>query len=85
MIQKFSLEGAEDDDPVLCERTNVVVISDEAHRSQYGKKAKLVNVKDKSSKQVIGKKYVYGFAKHMRMNGQDEAVLLKLRGGALGN
>ena len=26
-IQKFSLEGAEDDHPVLCERTNVVVIS----------------------------------------------------------
>jgi RloB-like protein/SWI2/SNF2 ATPase len=41
VIQKFSLEGAEDDHPVLCERTNVVVISDEAHRSQDGTKGRL--------------------------------------------
>jgi type I restriction enzyme R subunit len=65
-VQKFSLEEGEAAHPALCDRTNVVVMSDEAHRSQYGMKAKLVNVKDKASKQVIGKKYVYGFAKHMR-------------------
>jgi type I site-specific restriction-modification system R (restriction) subunit len=65
-IQKFSLEDAEDDHPVLCERTNVVVISDEAHRSQYGTKAKLVDVKDRVTKEVVGKKYVFGYAKHMR-------------------
>jgi len=56
-IQKFSLEGAEDDHPVLCERTNVVVISDEAHRSQYGTKGWL---------DTKTGKYVYGYAKHMR-------------------
>ncbi len=56
-IQKFSLEGAEDDHPVLCERTNVVVISDEAHRSQYGTKGRL---------DTKTGKYVYGYAKHMR-------------------
>ena len=56
-IQKFSLEGAEDDYPVLCKRTNVVVISDEAHRSQYGTKGRL---------DTKTGKYVYGYAKHMR-------------------
>lgn len=33
-VQKFSLTEGELSHPVLCERTNVVVISDEAHRSQ---------------------------------------------------
>ena len=65
-VQKVSLEDGETAHPSLCDRTNVVVISDEAHRSQYGMKAKLVDVKDKLTKKVIGKKYVFGFAKHMR-------------------
>ncbi len=65
-VQKFSLEDGETAHPALCGRTNVVVISDEAHRSQYGMKAKLVDVRDKATKQVIGKKYAYGYAKHMR-------------------
>lgn len=65
-IQKFSLESEESVHPVLCARANVVVITDEAHRSQYGTKAKLVDVKDKKTKEVIGKKYVFGYAKHMR-------------------
>ncbi|HEX8295037.1 MAG TPA: DEAD/DEAH box helicase family protein [Chthoniobacteraceae bacterium] len=65
-IQKFSLESQESDHPVLCTRSNVVVITDEAHRSQYGTKAKLVDVKDRTTKEVIGKKYVFGYAKHMR-------------------
>ncbi len=51
---------------MLCARSNVVVITDEAHRSQYGTKAKLVDVKDRATKEVIGKKYVFGYAKHMR-------------------
>ncbi|MCS6245238.1 MAG: type I restriction endonuclease subunit R [Opitutus sp.] len=66
-VQKFSLdEGENEKHPVLCERSNVVVISDEAHRSQYGLKARLVNVRDKDTKLITGKKYVYGFAKYMR-------------------
>ena len=56
-VQKFSLEDGEKAHPSLCDRTNVVVISDEAHRSQYGLKAKL-NKKTGA--------YDYGFAKHMR-------------------
>ena len=35
-IQKFAPEPAETDYPVLTDRRNVVVIADEAHRSQYG-------------------------------------------------
>lgn len=56
-VQKFSLSDGEKAHPALCERTNVVVISDEAHRSQYGLKAKL-NTKTGE--------YIYGYAKHMR-------------------
>lgn len=56
-VQKFSLSDGEKHHPELCSRSNVVVISDEAHRSQYGFKAKL-NTKTGE--------YIYGFAKHMR-------------------
>ena len=66
-VQKFSLTEEESEKhPALCDRSNVVVISDEAHRSQYGLKARLVNVRDKETKLIVGKKYVYGFAKYMR-------------------
>lgn len=66
-VQKFSLTDEENEKhPVLCERNNVVVISDEAHRSQYGLKARLVNVRDPETKLIVGKKYVYGYAKYMR-------------------
>jgi type I restriction enzyme R subunit len=40
-IQKFGLEAGEDKFPVLSDRHNVVVIADEAHRTQYGFKAKI--------------------------------------------
>ena len=39
-VQKFSLLDGEKWHPALCERQNMVVITDEAHRSQYGLKAK---------------------------------------------
>lgn len=56
-VQKFSLLNGEEKHPPLSLRTNIVVISDEAHRSQYGFKAKL---------DTKTGKYIYGFAKHMR-------------------
>ena len=56
-IQKFSLLDGETAHPALCERSNVVVVSDEAHRSQYGLKAKL---------DTQTGTYVYGYAKHLR-------------------
>lgn len=40
-IQKFGLEEGEDKFPVLTDRHNIVVIADEAHRTQYGFKAKI--------------------------------------------
>ncbi|MBP6979030.1 MAG: type I restriction endonuclease subunit R [Lentimicrobiaceae bacterium] len=49
----------------LSDRNNIVVIADEAHRTQYGFKAKTVDEKDDEGN-VIGKKVVYGFAKYMR-------------------
>jgi type I restriction enzyme R subunit len=55
-VQKFTLIGAEAGHPVLNKRHNIVVISDEAHRSQYGLKAVLT----KSGM------YKFGYAKHMR-------------------
>lgn len=49
----------------LSERENIVVIADEAHRTQYGFKPKTIDDKD-SAGNIIGKKIVYGFAKYMR-------------------
>lgn len=40
-IQKFMLGEDEDSFPILSERHNIVVIADEAHRTQYGFEAKL--------------------------------------------
>lgn len=49
----------------LSDRKNIIVIADEAHRTQYGFKAKTIDDKDTNGN-VIGKKIVYGFAKYMR-------------------
>jgi len=49
----------------LSDRKNIIVIADEAHRTQYGFKAKTIDDKDEKGN-VIGKKVVYGFAKYMR-------------------
>ena len=57
-IQKFSPEEGNTYD-TLSERTNIVVVADEAHRSQYGFKGRLVDVED-------GSEIRYGNAKYMR-------------------
>lgn len=44
-IQKFMPGEDEDSFPVLSERSNIVVIADEAHRTQYGFEARLKNVR----------------------------------------
>ncbi|MFP6864037.1 type I restriction endonuclease subunit R [Pseudomonas sp.] len=64
-VQKFSLLEGEEHHPALTQRSNVVVISDEAHRSHYGLQTRLVAVKDKASGAVTGHKYVSGYAKHL--------------------
>lgn len=56
-IQKFSPDTGSNIYPVLTDRRNVIVIVDEAHRSQYGFKAKM-----DSKTGEIG----YGFAKYLR-------------------
>ena len=56
-IQKFFPEDEADKYPMLSNRRNIVVIADEAHRSQYGFSAK-VNQKTGETQ--------YGFAKHIR-------------------
>ena len=56
-IQKFAPESGETDYPVLTDRRNVVVIADEAHRSQYGFRARVARKTGEIS---------YGFAKHLR-------------------
>ena len=63
-IQKFQPEEGNIYE-LLSERENIVVIADEAHRTQYGFKPKTIDDKDDNGN-VIGKKVVYGFAKYMR-------------------
>ncbi len=63
-IQKFSPQEGNVHE-TLSQRENIVVIADEAHRTQYGFRAKTVDAKDEDGN-VIGKKIVYGFAKYMR-------------------
>ena len=48
-IQKFMPGVDEDVFPLLSDRHNIVVIADEAHRTQYGFEAKLKTVKPRSS------------------------------------
>ncbi|MBV6429264.1 MAG: hypothetical protein KIPDCIKN_03815 [Haliscomenobacter sp.] len=50
----------------LSDRRNIVVIADEAHRTQYGFKARNIDDLDPETGEVIGTKTVYGFAKYMR-------------------
>jgi len=56
-IQKFSPAGGESIYPMLSDRRNIVVIADEAHRSQYGFRARV----DKKTGEIA-----YGFAKYLR-------------------
>ena len=63
-IQKFQPEEG-NVYPMLSDRKNIIVIVDEAHRTQYGFKAKTIDEIDEQGR-VTGKKIVYGFAKYMR-------------------
>ena len=56
-IQKFSPAAYSTTYPILTDRRNVIVIADEAHRSQYGFKAKMEAKTGEVS---------YGFAKYLR-------------------
>lgn len=56
-IQKFMPGEDEDSFPVLSDRSNIVVIADEAHRTQYGFEAKFKG---------DAKGYQVGYAQHLR-------------------
>jgi type I restriction enzyme R subunit len=56
-IQKFSPATGETTYPMLSDRRNIVVIADEAHRSQYGFRAKI----ERKTGEIA-----YGFAKYLR-------------------
>lgn len=58
-MQKFFPEEGREKYPVLSKRENIVIIADEAHRSQYGFKAKIVTTQDSSF-------IKYGYAKYLR-------------------
>ncbi|CAE6500790.1 type I restriction endonuclease subunit R [Candidatus Nitrosotenuis uzonensis] len=58
-IQKFFPEEDREKYPTLSERDNIVVIADEAHRSQYGFSAKVLPKNDKTL-------ITYGYAKYLR-------------------
>lgn len=58
-IQKFSLAEGEIEYGALSERSNIIVMADEAHRSQYGFEAR---VRETSEGAFVG----YGFAKYVR-------------------
>jgi type I restriction enzyme R subunit len=56
-LQKFAPDDGTTEHPLLTDRRNVVVIADEAHRSQYGFRAKVAAKTGDIS---------YGFAKYLR-------------------
>lgn len=56
-IQKFATDDDRGIYPVISERRNIIVIADEAHRSQYGFKARV----NKKTGDIA-----YGFAKYLR-------------------
>ena len=63
-IQKFFPEEGAVEYPQLSERSNIVVLADEAHRTQYGFEAKVRYIRDEEGV-LTGSDINYGFAKHM--------------------
>jgi type I restriction enzyme R subunit len=74
-IQKFMPGEDEDTFPVLSDRSNIVVIADEAHRTQYGFEAKLKTIKPAKAAANAAQglmaaeptsTYQVGYAQHLR-------------------
>lgn len=63
-IQKFIPDNNASVYELLSARDNIVVIADEAHRTQYGFNAKLRDIKENG--EVVGQRIAYGFAKYIR-------------------
>lgn len=58
-IQKFFPDETREEYPLLSERENIIVIADEAHRSQYGFSAKILKKEDEAL-------LTFGYAKYVR-------------------
>ncbi|AKN01834.1 DEAD/DEAH box helicase (plasmid) [Salimicrobium jeotgali] len=58
-MHKFAPDGEDESLETFTSRTNVIVMADEAHRSQYGFEAEVQNKRGKA-------KLKYGFAKYLR-------------------
>lgn len=58
-LQKFQPPQEEEKYPLLSQRHNIIVIADEAHRSQYGLKSRVVKKENQAH-------ISYGFAQHLR-------------------
>ena len=68
-IQKFAPGVDEDKFPVLSTRHNIVVIADEAHRTQYGFSAELKAPKQEMQLDQAAEahaRYQVGYAQHLR-------------------
>lgn len=69
-IQKFAPGADEDVFPILSDRHNIVVVADEAHRTQYGFEAKLkvpeLNAGIAEASAAYHSRYQVGFAQHLR-------------------
>ena len=65
-IQKFLPADHKPEYDLLSDRRNIIVIADEAHRTQYGFEASLKDLVDKETKELIGKRIAYGLAKYLR-------------------
>ncbi|MEM4091162.1 MAG: type I restriction endonuclease subunit R [Thermoplasmatales archaeon] len=57
-IQKFLPENSQDTFPLISDRKNIIVIADEAHRSQYGFRAQ-ISIDEENVRK-------YGYAKYLR-------------------
>jgi type I restriction enzyme R subunit len=60
-IEKFQLKGEETEHPRLSERNDIVVIADEAHRTQYGFQGEIRYDEDQGEHFTA-----YGYAKYLR-------------------
>ncbi len=61
-IQKFLPEEGKNDFPLLSNRRNIVIIADEAHRSQYGFGTSILKNNEREEEYSIK----YGYAKYLR-------------------
>ncbi len=65
-IQKFAPDEEKSVYEELSDRRNIVVIVDEAHRSQYGFEARFKEIKEEGTNETVGTKVTYGLAKYLR-------------------